>query len=58
MKFADLKKKSPEDLHKHMQESRETISQLRFELSGGKVKNISQIRALRKEIAQIATLLH
>lgn len=58
MKFVELKQKSKEELQKQLQESRDKLRQLRFDLSAGKVKNVREIRQIRKINAQILTLLN
>ncbi|MBZ9571855.1 50S ribosomal protein L29 [Patescibacteria group bacterium] len=57
MKINGLRKKSKAELPKILKERRERLRQLRFDLSSGKVKNIREIRYLRKEIARILTTL-
>jgi large subunit ribosomal protein L29 len=57
MKIAELRQKSKQELDKLSQDLREKSRQLRFDLAGGKVKNVSEIRHIRKDIARILTLL-
>jgi len=57
MKQAELQKKTDEELLKIMAAERVKLQQLRFDLSGGKVKNIREIRQIRRSIARILTLL-
>ena len=57
MKLSELKQKSKEELQKILTENRGKLRQLRFDLAGGKVKNVREIRKTKKEIAQILTLL-
>ncbi|MFA4998763.1 MAG: 50S ribosomal protein L29 [Candidatus Paceibacterota bacterium] len=57
MKVAELKQKSKQELQKLSQDMREKLRQLRFDLAGGKVKNVSEIRHIKKDIARILTLL-
>lgn len=57
MKLIELRKKSKEELQKILKDNREKLRQLRFDLSAGKVKNVKEIRNLKKEIARILTLL-
>ena len=58
MKIKDLEKKTEAELKKTLQDGREKLSQLRFDLAAGKVKNVRQVRKIKKEIAQILTLLN
>ncbi len=53
----ELKQKSKEELQKTLEDDREKLRQLRFDLSAGKVKNVREIRNIKKEIARILTLL-
>jgi len=57
MKTSELKQKSTGELKKKLQENREKLRQLNFDLSSGKVKNVREIRKVKKEIARILTLL-
>jgi len=57
MKITELRQKSKMELEKTLRENRERLRQLRFDLSSGKVKNVREIRNLKKEIARILTLL-
>lgn len=57
MKLVELRRKSKDELKKILQDNREKLRQLRFDLSAGKVKNVREIRHIKKEIAQILTLL-
>lgn len=47
----------PEEILKMLQEKREKLRQLRFDLSAGKVKNVREIRQIKKDIARILTSL-
>ena len=58
MKIKELKQKPKEELLKFLEEDREKLRQLRFDLSAGKVKNVREVRRIKKEIAQILTLLN
>ncbi|MFH1462203.1 MAG: 50S ribosomal protein L29 [bacterium] len=57
MKFQELNQKSQKELQTILKEDREKMRQLRFDLSAGKVKNVREIRKVKKEIAQLLTLL-
>jgi len=57
MKITELRQKSKSELQKLLQDSREKLRQLRFDLASGKVKNFREIRELKKDIARILTLL-
>jgi len=47
-----------EELNKLLKEKRDKLETLKFDLALGKVKNISEIRKTKKDIAQIMTLLN
>lgn len=57
MKTEELRKKTKEDLEKLLVEKRKKRAQLRFDLKTGKVKNIREIREIKKDIARILTIL-
>jgi len=57
MKLEELRKKTKEEAGKILQDDREKLRQLRFDLAAGKVKNVREIRKIKKEIAQTLTLL-
>ncbi len=58
MKIAEIKRKSDKELQRTLKELRERLRQLRFDLAAGKVKNIREIRAIKKDIARILTTLN
>jgi large subunit ribosomal protein L29 len=58
MKAVELTQKSKEELEKMVQEGKEKLRQLRFDLAAGKVKNIRQIRLIKKDIARMFTKLN
>jgi len=57
MKIKELKDKTQESLEKLLQEKREKLRQLRFELSQDKLKNVSEIKNIKKNIARILTII-
>lgn len=57
MKAQKLRKKSKTDLEKLLQEGREHLRVLRFDLASGKIKNVREIGATKKDIARILTIL-
>jgi len=61
MKTAELKRlknKSKEELYKLLLDSSKKLQDLKFNLAAGKVKNVRSVRALKKDIARILTLLN
>jgi len=57
MKFQDLKTKPKDEIEKLLKDLREKLRQLRFDLVSGKVKNVKEIREVKKDIARILTFL-
>ena len=57
MKIEELKQKSKLELKNLLTNKRERLRVLRFNLASGKVKNIREIRRIKKDIAQILTFL-
>jgi len=55
--ISELRKKSEEEMQKILKDDREKLKQLRFDLAAGKVKNVREIRKIKKEVARILTLL-
>ena len=55
--FPEIKNKSTTELQKDLAGYRERLRVLKFDLAAGKVKNIREIRAVKKNIAQILTIL-
>jgi ribosomal protein L29 len=53
----ELKSHSRADLLKQVEEEREHLRVLQFDLAAGKVKNIREVRLARKKIATILTFL-
>ena len=57
MKAVELKKKTNKELNKLLIENKERLRSLRFDLASGRVKNVREIRNLKKGIARILTLI-
>lgn len=57
MKIFELRQKNKSDLGQLLEESREHLRSLKFDLSAGKIKNVREIRRIKKDIAKILTLL-
>lgn len=53
----ELQRKPKPELEKLLLESRERLATLRNDLERGKVKNVSEIREVRKQVARIETFL-
>lgn len=57
MKASELKKKDKKELEKDMENLKENLSNLRFKLAANKLKNVREIRNIKKDIARIMTIL-
>lgn len=57
MKILELRQKNKDELHQLLQEDRERLRSLRFDLASGKIKNVRGIRRIRKDIARLLTVL-
>ena len=57
MKTTELQQKSKSELQKILSDNREKLRQLRFDLAAGKVKNVREVRKIKKDIARILTVL-
>jgi len=55
--FQELKNKLAPELQKELAGQRERLRALKFDLATGKVKNIREIKDVKKTIAQILTVL-
>lgn len=58
MEFKDLTNKKEADLHKLLGEQRNELRELRFKVHGGQLKQVREMRAVRKLIARILTVLN
>lgn len=58
MKMQELKLKSKDELQKLLAENRERLHSLSFDLAAGKIKNVKEIKKIKKDIARILTLLN
>jgi len=57
VKIKELRQKKEEELKILLEENKVKLGQLKFELSRKKLKNVRQIRQLKRNIARILTLL-
>ncbi|RLC34742.1 MAG: 50S ribosomal protein L29 [Candidatus Nealsonbacteria bacterium] len=57
MKIGEIRQKTKEELKKLLTEKREKLRRLKFDLISGKVKNVREIRQIKKDIARILTCL-
>lgn len=58
MKIRELRQKTEKELSKTLIDLRDKLRELRFNLAGGKVKNIKEIHQTKKDIARVLTLLY
>jgi large subunit ribosomal protein L29 len=58
MDIKELKNKNESELHNMLSEQREKLRELRFKDANKQLKNVRQIRDIRKTIAKILTLLN
>jgi len=58
MKKEELKTRSEEELKKILKDDAEKLQKLRFDLSFNRLKDLSSIKKVKKEIARIKTLLN
>jgi len=57
MKIQELREKTAKSLLNMLENDKEKLRKLRFDLAAGKVKNVRSIRAVRKDIAKIKTVI-
>jgi ribosomal protein L29 len=57
MKIIDLKKKTKAEMEKMLEEKKVALNAFKFGIAGSKIKNVREGRNIRKEIAQIITIL-
>jgi len=56
MKIRELKQKTDNELWMMLKENREKLRGLRFDLKSKKLKNVHELPAIKKQIAQILTI--
>ena len=57
MKSKELRQYAKKELEEMLLKNRKKLDELRFALSSGKVKNIREIRAIKRDIARINTII-
>ena len=58
MKAIDVRKKSQDELAKLLAELETELREFRFEMSGGRIKNVKRAREIRADIARVKTVMH
>ena len=57
MNYSELKKKNPADLQNILKEQKRKLAEICFNLPSGKVKNVKEIKEIKKNIARILMAL-
>ncbi len=57
MKIKELRQKTAKELKELLEQDRQKLGQLKFDLASKKLKNHRQIRELHRDIARILTIL-
>lgn len=55
-KIREFSRLSKQELQRNLSEKRERLRQLRFDLASGKVKNVGEVREIKRDIARIITI--
>ena len=58
MKTKDLHQKTEKELNELLIDNRYKLGKLKFDLSSKKIKNVREIRDLRRDVAKILTILN
>lgn len=58
MKIREIKEKTTEDLLRILPDTEKQLSEVRFGLVAGRVKNVKEARLLRRTVARIKTVVH
>ncbi|MBI5401540.1 50S ribosomal protein L29 [Candidatus Wolfebacteria bacterium] len=56
--FQQLKNKATAELQKDLKTYQEKLRDLKFDLAAGKIKNIGEIKNVKKAIAKILTIIN
>jgi large subunit ribosomal protein L29 len=57
IKIKELRQKSANELEVMLRENREKVRQLSFDLASKKLKNTNELKFVKRQIAQILTIL-
>lgn len=58
MKIKELRQKTEKELRDLLNENRQKLGQLKFELASKKLKDVNEPKKLRRSIARILTILN
>jgi ribosomal protein L29 len=56
MKTSEIRPKNQQELVQLLEEKYSRLAELRFDLAGGKTKNLKEVRTIKLDIARIKTL--
>ena len=56
--FQEIKQKPVSELQKQLKDLRDKLWQLKVDLAAGKVKNVREVRFVKKDIARIITTIN
>lgn len=56
MNAKELRKKTAEELERTLHETRQKMQRMRFDIVSGKVKNVRELRELKKTVARLLTI--
>lgn len=57
MRPSEIRALSTDEIESKLEDAREELFKLRFQFQGGQLKDYSRLRATRRTIAQLATVL-
>jgi large subunit ribosomal protein L29 len=57
MKAAEIREMSVEDIQQELDDARESLMRLRFQLTTGELTDHTQIRSTRRNLARLLTIL-
>ncbi|MEM8788574.1 MAG: 50S ribosomal protein L29 [Pseudomonadota bacterium] len=58
MKASDLREKSPDELRKELETLKKEAFNLRFQGATGQLENTARMRAVRRDVARVQTVLN
>ena len=58
MKVVEIREMSNEDIKEELENSREELMRVRFQITTGELADTSQLNILKKKIARLMTILH
>jgi large subunit ribosomal protein L29 len=58
MKTADIRNMSDEEIRSRIDDTRQELMNLRFQVITGQLTDTSRLRKVRRQVAQLETMLH